>query len=105
MPGAGTGILIPRLPTPGVTIGLHGASVIGIDPTELADSVFNNTPKRGKDIKCFEDLPPDVQRTIDMMSIIDGKIDETIKTNRTAIAIHYQLLFPDYSDYWTGIAI
>lgn len=51
--------------------------------------------KRGKDIKCFEDLPPDVQQTIDSLSVVDGKIDQTIKVNRTAIAIHYQHLFPD----------
>lgn len=53
------------------------------------------TGKCGKDIKCFEDLPLDVQATIDMMSVVDGKIDQTIKANRTAIAIHYQHLYPD----------
>ena len=51
--------------------------------------------KPSKDIKCFSDLPPDVQRTIDQMSLIDGKIDTTIKANRTAIAINYQHLFPN----------
>lgn len=60
--------------------------------------------KRGNDIKCFEDLPPDVQRTIDRMSIVNGKIDQTIKANRTAIAINYQHLFPDRY-YGTGVAI
>jgi len=51
--------------------------------------------KRGKDIKCFEDLPPDVRRTIEKMSTIeDGKMDLSIKANRTAIAINYQHLFP-----------
>ena len=59
--------------------------------------------KRGKDIKCFEDLPVDVQQTIDRMSVVDGKIDQTIKVNRTAIAIHYQHLFPDRY-YSTGVA-
>ena len=53
------------------------------------------TGKRGKDIKCFADLPLDVQQTIDSMSTIDGKIDQTVKANRTAIAISYQHLFPD----------
>ena len=53
------------------------------------------TGKRGKDIKTFGDLPPDVQQTIDIMSVVDGKIDQTIKANRTAIAVHYQHLFPD----------
>ena len=52
-------------------------------------------PKRGKDIKCFEDLPPDVQKTIDIMSMVEGKIDQTIKANRTAIAINYQHTFPE----------
>ena len=57
--------------------------------------VLEHQPKRGKDIKCFADLPPDVQQTIDIMSEVDGKIDQTIKANRTAIAINYQHLFPD----------
>ena len=60
--------------------------------------------KRGKDIKCFEDLPPDVQQTINSMSMVDSKIDQTIKVNRTAIAIHYQHLFPDRF-HSTGVAI
>ena len=51
--------------------------------------------KRGKDIKVFADLPPDVQQTIDIMSVVEGKIDQTIKANRTAIAIHYQHTFPE----------
>ena len=59
--------------------------------------------KRGLDIKCFEDLPADVQQTIDRMSVVDGKIDQTIKVNRTAIAVHYQHLFPDRY-YSTGVA-
>ncbi len=51
--------------------------------------------RRGKDIKCFADLPVDVQETINQMSLVDGRIDKTIKANRTAIAIHCQHLFPD----------
>ena len=52
--------------------------------------------KRGKDIKCFADLPPDVQKSIDRMSINkDGTINQTVKANRTAIAINYQHLFPN----------
>lgn len=54
-----------------------------------------STAKRGLDIKCFEDLPPDVQETIDKMSMVDGKIDQTTRAKRTAAAIHYQHLFPD----------
>ena len=50
-------------------------------------------PKRGKDIKCFEDLPPDVQQAIDDISLVDGKIDKILKANRTAIAISYQHTF------------
>ena len=61
------------------------------------------TGKRGKDIKCFADLPPDVQETIHKLSTIDGKIDQTAKANRTAIAIHYQRLFPDRYNS-TGVA-
>lgn len=60
--------------------------------------------KRGKDIKCFADLPLDVQNTIESMSVNDeGVIDQTIKANRTAIAVHYQHLFPDRY-YSTGVA-
>ena len=51
--------------------------------------------KRGKDIKCFEDLHPDVQQAINMMSQRAGKIDPIEKANRTANAIHYQHLCPD----------
>ena len=60
--------------------------------------------KRGKDIKVFEDLPPDVQQTIAMISRRDGKIDPIEKANRTAIAVHYQRLFPGRY-HSTGIAI
>ncbi len=55
----------------------------------------NHGQRRGKDIKCFADLPPDVQHTIEKMSVVDGKIDKTIKANRTAIAVNYQHLYPD----------
>lgn len=51
-------------------------------------------PKRGKDIKCFEDLPADVQVSIDVMSIVDGKPDKDEHAKRTAAAIKYQHLFP-----------
>lgn len=53
------------------------------------------THKRGKDIKCFADLPLDVQKTIAMMSRRDGKIDQVDKAKRTTAAIKYQHLFPD----------
>ena len=67
------------------------------DMTELKEQVnkvyqeFREAkPKRGKDIKCFADLPPDVQETINMMSRRDGKIDPIDKIRRTKIAIHYR---------------
>lgn len=59
------------------------------------DDETSEGPKRGKDIKVFEDLPPDVQETINRMSLVDGKIDQIIKAKRTATAIRYQHLFPD----------
>jgi hypothetical protein len=60
-------------------------------------------PSTAKEVKCFEDLPWDVQQAIDIMSVVEGKIDQTIKANRTAIAIHYQHLFPDRF-YSVGVA-
>lgn len=48
------------------------------------------TFKRGKDIKCFEDLPPDVQAAINRISESNEE-----KQKRTAAAIKYQHLFPD----------
>ena len=47
-------------------------------------------PKRGKDIKCFGDLPPDVQATINRVSESNEE-----KAKRTAAAIKYQHLFPE----------
>ena len=46
--------------------------------------------KRGKAIKCFEDLPLDVQATIDRMST-----DRADKVKRTKRAVAYEHLFPD----------
>lgn len=51
--------------------------------------------KRGKDIKCFGDLPMDVQASIDRLSVFNGKIDRAIKIKRTEAAIRYQYQFPD----------
>ena len=79
-------------------------AIRAVPATLLPNMPTCEKPKRGKDIKCFEDLPPDVQQTIDAMSVVEGKIDQTIKANRTAIAIHYQHLFPDRY-HSTGIAI
>jgi len=44
--------------------------------------------RRGKDIKCFEDLPPDVQQSI-------RREPEDQWPRRTAAAIYYQHQFPD----------
>ncbi len=55
--------------------------------------------RRGRDITKFEYLPLDVQRTINRLSDTEQE-----HTNRTAIAINYQHLFPDRY-YNTGIAL
>lgn len=55
--------------------------------------------KRGKDIKCFADLPLDVQATIRRLSDTNEEFEK-----RTAIAIRYQHLFPDRY-HSTGAAI
>ncbi len=47
-------------------------------------------PKRGKDIKCFADLPPDVQDNINWRSESNEE-----KQKRTVAAIEYQHLFPN----------
>ena len=54
-------------------------------------------PRRGKDITKFEHLPPDVQATIDRISM-----DEQEHNRRTAIAIDYQHKQPDRY-YSTGV--
>jgi hypothetical protein len=73
---------------------------------ETTKAFVDNRAKRPspiKQVKVFEDLPLDVQKTIDSMSVVEGKMDQTIKANRTAIAIHYQHLFPDrYSSTGVG---
>jgi len=55
------------------------------------------TAKRGLDIKCFEDLPPDVQESIRTVS----ESNEEFK-RRTGIAIRYQHLFPDSLEVAVG---
>ena len=59
--------------------------------------------KRGKDITCFADLPPDVQAAINKMSVVDGKLNEAEKHKRTAAAITYQHLFPDRYEPQAGL--
>ena len=93
----------------GITEGITNQGITLPEKTDLGNTLTTtqavgvSNAKRGKDIKVFEDLPPDVQQTIDKMSVVDGKIDQTIKVNRTAIAVHYQHLFPDRY-YSTGVA-
>ena len=84
----------------------EGISEKVLSDAELKAHCAKVFPKRGKDIKCFADLPPDVQQTIDRMSVVDGKIDQIdqiVKANRTAIAINYQHLYPGRY-YSTGVA-
>lgn len=50
-------------------------------------------PKEVGNIKVFEDLPPDVQKSIETMSQFADNPSED-KARRTARAIHYQHLFP-----------
>ena len=75
----GQGVTHPNIPT--------------LSVTEFTKTKF----KRGKDIKCFEDLPADVQHTIDRISE-----SEEEKRRRTAIAIRYQHTFPDNVDKAVG---
>ena len=95
------------LPEQGVTDKALLDGTMSIETLAMMDAGCGNKLdhglKRGKDIKCFVDLPPDVQQTIDSLSIVEGKIDQTIKANRTAIAVHYQHLFPDRY-YSIGVA-
>lgn len=71
----------------------QGMTVIDEPPNVIPNAA--QRLKRGKDIKVFADLPSDVQKSIDRMSINkDGTVNQTIKANRTAIAISYQHMFP-----------
>lgn len=56
-----------------------------------------STAKRGKDIKLFEDLPPDVQETIRTVSSSNEEFQR-----RAGIAIRYQHLFPEDRYHSTG---
>ena len=81
----------------GVTITTKGLHKLNLMADVINEQVLGK--KRGHDIKCFEDLPPDVQQTIDRISESPEE-----KRKRTGIAIRYQQLFPDRY-YSTGIAI
>ena len=61
-----------------------------VNGVQSAPSPTTPYPKRGKDIKTFADLPPDVQATINRISQSNEE-----KQKRTKAAIKYQHLFPD----------
>ncbi len=63
-------------------------------PEDILDNCRKRLKKRGKDIKCFLDLPADVQQTIYRLCpcVVE---DHEERCRRTAIAINYQHLFPD----------
>lgn len=53
-------------------------------------------PKRGKDIKCFADLPLDVQQTIDHICIERARVGlPDDRASRISRAVDYQRLYPD----------
>lgn len=66
-----------------------GITELGITNQKIANKVIPNT-RRGKDIKCFEDLHPEIQANIRRIS----DTNEEFK-RRTAMAIHYQHIFPE----------
>ena len=84
----------------GIVIPDHPVPVIPAEPEVMVeiDNDGNITPisqpKRGKDIKTFNDLPPDVQQAIRRLS----QTNEEFKI-RTSIAIKYQHLIPSNGIY------
>lgn len=68
----------------GMTDDCHKAGIV------IPDHPVPVIPKRGKDIKCFADLPPDVQASINSLSESNEE-----KAKRTKIAIAYQHTFPN----------
>jgi len=101
------GITEKVLPKQGITTKVLPDGMMDIETLAMVDAgcgdKLSHGLKRGLDIQCFEDLPPDVQQTIHRLSTIDGKIDQAEKDKRTARVIQYQHLFPDsYND--TSIA-
>lgn len=76
----------------------QGVTSEGVTNQLKANQVTPNM-RRGKEIQCFADLPPDIQATIIRLTTNnDGTVDKQARTNRTAIAINYQHLFPDRYD-------
>lgn len=85
----------------GMTEGMtsQGMTVLDEPPDAILSNVIHKAAqrlKRGKDIKCFEDLHPGIQSIIkDISTDENGKLDEDEKRRRTANAIHYQHMFPE----------
>ena len=86
----------------GVTVVLSGGNM-EIETLKKVDAgcgdKLTHGLKRGKDIKTFADLPPDVQLAIDL-----SDIDSKEHARRTAVAIEYHNLFLDRHNS-TGVAI
>lgn len=95
LPSATTGVLIPRLEVTehsNVRVSKPGDADY-FPKCETTRAFVENRakqPSTAKEIKCFEDLPPDVQQTIRTISSTDEEFQR-----RAGIAIRYQHLFPD----------
>lgn len=77
----------------------EGVTITGESVAVAIKAMQDAQSKRGKDIKTFDDLPPDVQATINRISESNEE-----KQKRTKVAIAYQHTFPDRY-HSTGIAI
>ena len=88
----------PVIPDMIADVSEHGGSYSFTTVKGRSQDVHRTLPRRGKDITKFEHLPPDVQATIDRISM-----DEQEHNRRTAIAIDYQHKRPDrYYSTGTG---
>jgi len=85
------------LPEQGVTSKALPEPWTVADQCDYEDDDYPEKPKRGKDIQRFEDLPLDVQHTIDRISTSPEE-----KNKRTVAAIKYQHLYP-YRYHSTGV--
>ncbi len=92
IPSCDTPDVIPkRTPKGNIRVSKPGdADYLRPVPAQNVISLVKAVCKRGKDIKCFADLPRDVQQTINEISDTPEE-----KANRTAIAINYQHIFPE----------
>lgn len=74
-------------------------TLVMVTPDTTEQTPERRAYKRGKDIKCFEDLPADIQEDIVLMSASKAGNDEVMyqqeRANRTERAIEYQRQFPD----------